>query len=94
MKVKNLINDNGNRANNQYVIYDDNGDIYFKSYNVIIANKPRRGKVIISKDYYDYSRTTTKHLCIFLRNFCNFPYYRNSKKDVEKWVEEKNAKWL
>lgn len=94
MEVKNLINDNGNRAKNQYVIYEDNGDITFKSYNTIIATKPRRGKVRISKDFFDYSRTTTKHLCIFLRNFCDFPYCRNSKKDVEKWIEEKNAKWF
>ena len=51
-------------ANNQYVI-EHNGVTYFQSYDVIVAKKSR-GKIILDKDYYDYSRTTIKYRNMFL----------------------------
>ena len=51
-------------ANNQYII-EHNGVTYFQSYNVIVAKKAK-GKTILDKDYYEYSRTTIKYRNRFL----------------------------
>lgn len=51
-------------ANNQYII-EHRGVTYFQSYNVIVAKKAK-GKTILDKDYYDYSRTTIKYRNMFL----------------------------
>lgn len=51
-------------ANNQYVI-EHNGVTYFQSYDVIVAKKSK-GKIILDKDYYEYSRTTIKYRNMFL----------------------------
>ena len=51
-------------ANNQYII-EHNGVTYFQSYDVIVAKKSK-GKTILDKDYYEYSRTTIKYRNRFL----------------------------
>ena len=51
-------------ANNQYII-EHNGVTYFQSYGVIVAKKSK-GKTILDKDYYEYSRTTIKYRNMFL----------------------------
>ena len=51
-------------ANNQYSI-EHNGVTYFQSYDVIVAKKSK-GKTILDKDYYNYSRTTIKYRNMFL----------------------------
>ena len=51
-------------ANNQYII-EHNGVSYFQSYDVIVAKKSK-GKIILDKDYYEYSRTTIKYRNRFL----------------------------
>ena len=51
-------------ANNQYII-EHNGVTYFQSYDVIVAKKSK-GKTILDKDYYEYSRTTIKYRNMFL----------------------------
>lgn len=51
-------------ANNQYII-KHNGITYFQSYDVIVAKKAK-GKTILDKDYYKYSRTTIKYRNMFL----------------------------
>ena len=51
-------------ANNQYII-EHNGVTYFQSYDVIVAKKSK-GKIILDKDYYEYSRTTIKYRNRFL----------------------------
>ena len=66
MKIRNLINRNGNPAANQFVI-EDNNDVYFQSYQSIVA-KISSGKLYLSY-YWDYSKTTLKHLRIFLEDY-------------------------
>ena len=71
MKVENLINNNGNRAVNQFVIYANNC-IYFQSYDSMIAKYDRKsGKLYITKNW-DYSVTTRKHFYIWLRRYTNY----------------------
>ena len=69
-KVENIINNNGNVIPNQFIIYEDNGDITFKSYDSIIC-QIRDGalgyeKVVVFGSDWDYSTTTNKYRNQFL----------------------------
>ena len=69
-KVKNIINNNGNVVPNQFIIYEDNGDITFQSYDSIIC-QIRDGalgyeKVVVFGSDWDYSTTTGKYRNQFL----------------------------
>lgn len=58
----------GNPIANQFEIYTDKG-VYFQSYRSIIAFKPRNGKTQLDKNYWDYSRTTSKYRNEFLNEY-------------------------
>ena len=64
-------------ANNQYII-EHNGVTYFQSYDVIVAKKSK-GKTILDKDYYQYSRTTIR-LVISISKGSNKGWKNNSRK--------------
>lgn len=83
-QVKNLINDNGYAARNQFVINGEKGT-YFQSYNSMIAKVSKNKKITLTY-MWDYSNTTRKHLYIFLRQqgFTDF----NFKKDILKAIKE------
>lgn len=63
MRVTQLINSNGNPAANHFVISTDRSD-YLQSYNSIVA-RIHMGTVTLGADW-DYSKTTLKHLKLFL----------------------------
>ena len=75
MKVENLINNNGNRAANQFVI-THKGATYFQSYESVIA-KYENGKLTITP-LWDCSVTTRKHFYIFIRDYA----YLNPTREV------------
>lgn len=77
MKVTQLINANGNSAANQFVIIDGNKEI-FKSYETKIA-EVENGKITIDSNAMGYSKTTSKHLFMFLGM---------TRKEIEKEVKE------
>ena len=78
VSVEQMINDRGNGAMNQFVIYD--GDlIMFQSYNSLIAVVNRMSKEIILGSDWDYSVTTGKHRNIFFRDYVNLPYLATKK---------------
>jgi hypothetical protein len=52
-------------AKNQFIIFDGNEAI-FQSYNSVIAKKSNN-KIYIDKNYWNYSRTTSKYRAIFLK---------------------------
>lgn len=80
-KVEQMINNRGNGAMNQFVIYADN-KIIFQSYDSIIATVDRSAKTIeLGKDW-DYSTTTGKHRNIFFADYANIPDLA-SKKGIE-----------
>ena len=62
----------------QFKLYLPNG-VVFQSYTSIIAFKVRGGVVYLS-DKWDYSKTTLKHLKLFLNT-------TTTKKDIEKLIE-------
>jgi len=65
MKVSNMQSSNGNTIANQFII-SDNGNMYFQSYNSIIAKIDSDGKISLDSYYWDYSVTTSKYRNIFL----------------------------
>lgn len=82
-RVKQLINDNGNPAANQFVIRTKKAT-YFQSYKSVVCKLD--GMNIVLSTYWDYSNTTRKHLYIFLRE--NGYYNLSSAKDVRKAIKE------
>lgn len=77
MKVQNLINNNGNRAANQFVI-THNGATYFQSYNSVVA-KYEKGRLTVTP-LWDYSATTRKHFYIFVNDYCY--RYRGNRQSI------------
>ena len=85
ISISQLINEKGNPAANQFVI-NGNAGVYFQSYDSVIAQKNYdNGKIYLSPSW-DYSKTTLKHLYIFLRDFTRYGVY--SKKDVENYIKK------
>ena len=70
MKVQNIESSNGNKIKNQFIITDeDNGHIYFQSYNSIIVKKyvgQTQQHTFLDQKYWNYSNTTGKYRNIFL----------------------------
>jgi len=65
IKVRNMINNNGNSIANQFEISTDEG-VIFQSYNSIISKIMNSGQVYLDENYWDYSTTTGKYRNIFL----------------------------
>ena len=82
-RVKQLINDNGNPAANQFVIKTKKAT-YFQSYRSVVCKLD--GINIVLSTNWDYSNTTRKHLYIFLRE--NGYYDLSSAKEVRKAIKE------
>lgn len=82
--VRQLINNNGNPAANQFVISTKKAR-YFQSYGSVVCKLD--GINIVLSDNWDYSNTTRKHLYIFLRD--NGYYNFSSAKDIRKAIEKK-----
>lgn len=71
MKVENIKNNKGNKIANQFIITDDNGNVFFQSYSSVIVKIPMFGTtatqtIELDKKYWNYSNTTGKYRNIFL----------------------------
>ena len=86
MKVENMTSSRGNKVANQFIVNCDDTKYYaeyLQSYNSVIAKKMTcrdGGKtyIILDRDKWDYSRTTSKYRNIFLGE---------SKKETEKKIK-------
>lgn len=67
LKVKNIISSSGNAVSNQFII-EDSGNVYYQSYNSLIARWDGV-ELLLGKDW-DYSVTTLKYLYIWLEDYC------------------------
>ena len=93
-KVENIINNNGNVVPNQFIIYEDNEDITFKSYDSIIC-QIRDGalgyeKVVVFGSDWDYSTTTSKYRNQFLMD--NGLSILATTKDIKEALERGHAR--
>ena len=67
MQVSNFISPRSCRpVANQFIIKDDNGNVFFQSYKSIIAKKDCNGKITLDSYFWDYSATTGKYRNEFL----------------------------
>ena len=93
-KIENIISNNGNVIPNQFIIYEDNGDITFQSYDSIIC-QIRDGalgyeKVVVFGSDWDYSTTTNKYRNKFLMD--NDLSILATTKDVKEALERGHAR--
>lgn len=69
MKVSNMQSRKGNKVSNQFIINESDGYEYFQSYNNIICKRTKYDAGIkneLDEYYWNYSRTTSKYLSMFL----------------------------
>lgn len=64
MTISNLVNKNGNKAVNQFIIKAGDKET-FQSYETTIC-VVENGKIVLDIGALSYSKTTSKHLYIFL----------------------------
>ena len=93
-KVENIISNKGNVIPNQFIIYEDNGDITFQSYHSIIC-QIRDGalgynKVVVFGSDWDYSTTTSKYRNQFLMD--NGLSILASTRDIKEALERGHAR--
>lgn len=93
MKVQQFYN------KNQFLI-DNNGTIFFQSYDSTIAELTPCGKLTFGKDW-DYSKTTLKHLYLFLNEYVieNLGHYIGTgwhfltqHFNTNKWIDSKDKR--
>lgn len=85
MRVENMTsNSSGREVANQFIIFDEEGNTFFQSYNSIIVKLDRKNnKIYLDEYYWDYSRTTGKYRNQFLGE---------NKKETEEKI--KNGKYI
>ena len=68
MHVSNMKRDNGNVIPNQFIIEDDEGNLFFQSYDVVVAKIQAKGEwAWLDRDKWNYSPTTARYRNQFLR---------------------------
>lgn len=77
---------------NQFVI-TDRGNLFFQSYKSLIAKIDKNGKVTLYKDW-DYSKTTMRHLYLFLREYSSIDTKYLYKQGIEKLIKNKVIKYI
>lgn len=65
MKVYNMAGKSGRKVPNQFEVQDDEGRIYFQSYQSVIAVKDN-GRITLDRTKWDYSKTTGRYRNQFL----------------------------
>lgn len=80
---------------NQFVIEDMKEDkTYFQSYNSLIAIRDKKNATLTLGKDWDYSKTTMKHLYLFLEEYCYFlfvnkiKYCKNKRAAIQKMIEK------
>lgn len=93
-RVENIISNNGNVIPNQFIIYEDNGDITFQSYHSIIC-QIRGGalgydRIVVFGSDWDYSNTIDKYRNQFLMD--NGLSILATTKDIKEALERGHAR--
>lgn len=89
MKVQNFYN------KNQFIIFGGDAIVTFQSYNSIIAKIDKKGTLKLGNDW-DYSKTTLKHLYLFINDYFSllgdftqklFSYEFNNSKNKKAYIQ-------
>ncbi len=81
MKAENMTGRGGKEIANQFIVTDDNQNIFFQSYQSIIVkiDNENGGITYLDKNKYDYSTTTIKYRNAFLME---------TSKEIERKIKE------
>lgn len=79
MKIKNMTGRSGRAVPNQFILHDDNGNVFFQSYETVIAKSDIVGRVTLDEYSWDYSVTTGKYRNLFLGE---------TKKETERKIKD------
>jgi hypothetical protein len=90
LKIEQLINNRNNPASKQMVV-TDRGIRTFFSYGSPICRKSIKRGTLTFGSKYRYSRTTMKHLLIYLRDYEG--WNTHTIKDVDKSIKAKSVKY-
>lgn len=71
---------------NQFVITEGSKRV-FQSYDSTIAINDN-GKITLGR-HWDYSKTTSKHLYLFINEYCHFNDFNIEMKNKKQWIENK-----
>ena len=80
---------------NQFIINDEkNRQVIFQSYDSTIAIYDRNTQTLKLGEAWDYSKTTLRHLYLFIEDvtFFNLPE-KNRKKHIEKLIADGTIKY-
>ena len=78
MKTAQLISESSGRpVANQFILYSNDGDSYFQSYDSIII-KWHDGKTYLDEYYWEYSKTTSRY-----RNQCLMEKIDETRKKIK-----------
>ena len=89
MKIYNMESNSGKPIAHQYILQigiNNHCKYVFQSYKTVIAYT-HKNKIVIDNHAEEYSRTTSKYLYMFLREYCGINI--NNKKELQKAVENK-----
>lgn len=90
MKVQNFYN------KNQFIIFGGDAIVTLQSYNSIVAEINKQGTLIFGNDW-NYSKTTLKHLYLFINDYFNllgdftqklFGYEFNNSKNKKAYIQK------
>lgn len=54
-------------SNNHFIVSDEEGNLFFQSYEKVILKKTREGKIFLDPYFWDYSKTTSRNRQLFLQ---------------------------
>lgn len=91
IEIEQLINDLGNPAANQMVVTCRGKWQSFVSYGTEICRRDFKKNSITLGKCWKFSKTTSKHLYIYLRDYCRVSVY--NRKDVEELIKNGDLKY-
>lgn len=83
---------------NQFIIRDEESKkVYLQSYNSMIAIWDRNKKTLTLGRNWDYSKTTSKHLYLFIDDYCFIEGFninsKTKKQDIQKLINNSTIKY-
>ena len=91
LKVENLKNKRGYTAPNQFVLTIGETK-WFQSYSSIIARVEPNGVLTLGL-HWDYSKTTSRWLRVFLEQYCH-KYSNLTKAQLQKLIDSNEIKYV
>ena len=80
------------KTKNQFIMRDFKGNVFFQSYNTVIAHYNFKTEKLIVSEAWNYSVTTTKYFYMFLEEYTGVKLPKNKKKCIQDKIKDKSIK--